>query len=111
MLLCMGIIFFLSHLPADSLALSLFPGADKLAHLLAYGVLSATVIYSFSAESRKRRRALVLAAAVFVPLLFGLSDEYHQRFVAGRSAELFDLVADGAGGLAVGLIWFLKTSE
>ena len=111
MLLCMAIIFFLSHQPGDSLDLPLFPGADKLAHILAYGVLSATVIFSFSAEFRQGRRALVLAAAVLVPLLFGLSDEFHQRFVAGRSAEFLDLVADGAGGLVVGLVWFFKTSE
>ena len=111
MLLCMGIIFFLSHQPAVNLDLPLFAGADKLAHLLAYGVLSATVIFSFSAESRKRRRTLVLTAAVLVPLLYGLSDEFHQRFVAGRSSEFLDLAADGAGGLVVGLIWYFKTSE
>ena len=111
MLICMGIIFFFSHQPGDSLDLPVFPGADKLAHMLAYGVLSATVIFSFSSETRRRRRGLVLAAALLVPLLFGLSDEYHQSFVVGRRAELLDLAADGAGGLVVGLIWFFKGTE
>ena len=108
MLLCMGIIFFFSHQPGDSIDLPLFPGADKLSHMIAYGVLSATVIFSFSAEVKRERRLLVLTAAVLVPLLFGLSDEYHQSYVAGRNSEVLDLVADGAGGLIVGLSWFLK---
>lgn len=111
MLLCMGTIFFLSHQPGDALDLPIFPGADKLAHMLAYGVLSATVIFSFMPEVRGQRRGLVLTAALLVPLLFGLSDEYHQSYVAGRSAEFLDLVADGAGSLVVGMTWFFKTSE
>jgi VanZ family protein len=45
---------------------------------------------------------------VLVPLLFGFSDEYHQSFVAGRSSEFLDLVADGVGGLVVGLVWFIR---
>ncbi len=111
MLLCMGILFFLSHQPGDSFDLPLFPGADKLTHMIAYGVLGATVIFAFSAEARRKRRVLVLVVAVLVPVLFGLSDEYHQSYVAGRSSEILDLVADGAGSLLVGLFWFFKKSE
>ena len=108
MLFCMGTIFFLSHQPGDTLDLPFFPGADKLVHMLAYGMLSATVIFSFSPEVRGKRRGLVLTAALLVPLLFGLSDEYHQSYVAGRSAEFLDLVADMAGGLVVGMAWYFK---
>ena len=111
MLLCMGIIFFFSHQPGDSLDLPLFRGADKLSHMLAYGILSATVIFSFSAEMKREKKALVVTAAVLVPLLFGLSDEYHQSYVAGRNSDIFDVVADGAGGLIVGLLWLFKISK
>ena len=64
MLFCMGTIFFLSHQPGDTLHLPIFPGADKLAHMLAYGMLSATVIFSFSPEVRGQKRGLVLTAAL-----------------------------------------------
>lgn len=111
MLVCMGIIFFLSHQPGDSFDLPLFPGADKLVHMIAYGVLGATVIFGFSSEARRNKRVLVLVAAVLVPVLFGLSDEYHQSYVAGRSSEVLDLVADGAGSLVVGLLWFFKGAD
>lgn len=111
MLLCMGMIFFMSHQPGDSLDLPLFPGADKLAHMMAYGVLSGAVIFAFSSRMREDRRWLVFGLAVLVPTLFGISDEYHQSFVAGRSSEFFDLVADAAGALLVGSVWIYKTTN
>lgn len=111
MLLCMGTIFFLSHQPGENIDLPLFPGFDKIAHLAVYGVLSWTVILAFSAEIRERRKSLVFAAALVIPIIYGISDEYHQSFIAGRSSELGDLVADGLGPLLVSLIWFLKISD
>ena len=111
MLVCMGIIFFFSHQPGDSLDLPLFPGADKVSHAFAYGLLSLTVILAFSKEARMRKRGLVFAAAVLVPALYGVSDEYHQSFVAGRSTELADWAADLFGALVVSSFWFLKKNS
>ena len=111
MLSCMGMIFFMSHQPGDSLDLPLFPGADKLAHMAVYALLSGAVICAFSSRTRSKRRYLVLTAAILVPMLFGISDEYHQSFVAGRSSEFFDVVADAAGALLVSIVWFVKTSK
>lgn len=108
MLACMGIVFFFSHQPGDRFDLLLFSGADKVSHALAYGLLSLTVILAFSKESRARRRGLVFLAALMVPALFGISDEYHQSFVADRSAELADWAADAFGALVVSSIWFFK---
>lgn len=110
MLLCMATIFILSHQPASSPEW-LFPGADKIAHLLVYAVLSGTVIYAFSAETRRRRRGVVLIAALLVPILFGLSDEYHQSWIPGRTSEFLDLVADAAGGLVAAFVWLIFISE
>lgn len=110
MLLCMAAIFILSHQPGSEVEW-LFPGVDKVAHLGVYAVLGGTVIYAFSAETRRQKRGMVLAAALVVPILFGASDEYHQTWIAGRSSEFLDLVADGTGGLLAGLIWFFLLSE
>ena len=110
MLLCMGMIFCLSHQPHESLAVSLFPGDDKLAHMVAYAMLGGTVIYAFPPRRRSGRRVLVFTAAIVIPVLYGISDEYHQRFVAGRNAEFPDVAADAAGALAVSVVWLVKTS-
>jgi VanZ family protein len=42
--------------------------------------------------------------AVVITTAYGASDEYHQRFVTGRSAELADLYADGAGACAAAAV-------
>jgi len=110
MLVCMGIIFFFSHQPGDRLDLPLFVGADKLSHAFAYGVLSLSVIFAFPKEFRVRRRGLVFGFAVLVSALYGVSDEYHQSFIDGRTTELADLVADAAGALFVALVWFFKST-
>lgn len=110
MLLCMGMIFFMSQQPGDSLDLPSFPGADKLAHMMVYGVLSGAVIFAFSSRMREERRWLVFALAILVPMLFGISDEYHQSFVAQRSSEFLDVAADTAGAFLVSVVWFLKTT-
>jgi len=43
-------------------------------------------------------RAAGLAIAIAVS--YGLTDEVHQMFVPGRSAEVADLIADAAGACA-----------
>ena len=47
MLCIMGAIFFFSHQPGDALRVGLFPGADKVSHMLAYGLLAAAVMELF----------------------------------------------------------------
>jgi VanZ family protein len=88
MLLMMGTIFFLSNQPGDALQVKLFPGADKVSHMLAYGILAATVIFGFAPEVRARRRVLVLVVSLGVTTLYGVLDEYHQSFIPLRHPEV-----------------------
>jgi VanZ family protein len=47
----------------------------------------------------------VVSAAFLLVVTFGFLDEWHQRYIKGRSAELADGLADSAGGLVGALIW------
>ena len=38
-------------------------------------------------------------AAIVISSLYGVSDEYHQLFVPGRSFDVFDMVADTIGSI------------
>jgi hypothetical protein len=105
MALVMGIIFFLSHQPGDSLYLPPFPGIDKLAHLVAYGTLAAATIYAFSPGYQRREPFAVFCISVLFCLGYGVSDEFHQSFVPGRSPSGFDILADVCGALLVCLLW------
>ena len=102
-LLWAGLIFYLSSQPGIDVPL-LFPGQDKLFHATTYGVLGFLVAGSMRPRHGGLDTGQLISAAVIVAL-YGLSDEFHQSFVPGRSADIFDVLADISGGLAG--IWLL----
>ena len=74
----------------------------KAAHFGEYlilGVLIACTLLSFGA-----RPLIAVLISMGAGVLYALSDEFHQSFVKGRSASLFDVLIDSAGvffGIAV----------
>ena len=79
----MGTIFFLSHQSGDNLGLPSFPGADKLAHMLAYGTLAFSVLWCLGKKGLDKPRHAVVLTILFC-LLYGISDECHQSFIPFR---------------------------
>jgi VanZ family protein len=95
-LLLMLVIFVFSSQPSDSLPD--FSRLDSLVkkggHMLGYGFLA--VCYWRALEWKKANRWLAWAFAV----LYAVTDEFHQSFVAGRHASIWDvLVFDNSGAL------------
>jgi VanZ family protein len=91
----MAIIFIASSIP-DVRAL---PGgfSDKSWHSMVYALLGAMMLRGFA---RARWTGVTLAgalAAVALSVLYGVSDEWHQSFVPGRSPDVYDVGADAAG--------------
>ncbi len=82
------------------------PGLDKLGHFGMYavlGLLTARAVRGGAATPR----ALLVALAVIA--LFAAADEWHQRLIPTRSAEVADWFADVAGaGFGVGSFATLK---
>lgn len=95
-----GLIF---HESSQSRPLPFLPDAifthDKLLHLGAYAVLGALLA---GALARTRVGALPRAAVVAALLVsaYGVSDEWHQSYVPGRTADPWDWAADTLGGAA-----------
>ncbi len=84
---------------------------DKIAHMCAYAVLTALAFR----VGYGRRAPLVSAAPVFCAVLFsllhGVAEEVHQVYVPGRMASAWDLLADGIGAAAMGLLLILWTDR
>ena len=98
--LCAAI--FLQSCFAAPDVLSGWPFQDKVLHAGVYGVLGALWVRAFNTLKPWRGKAgLLLVTGVVLATLYGLSDEWHQSFVAARSAEGADLLADFLGS-AVG---------
>lgn len=103
----MGTIFFLSHQSGDTLQLPAFPGADKFAHMTAYGILAVSVLWFHGKKGLKNPGRTTFFTVLFC-LLYGMSDEYHQSFIPLRSVSIFDLLADTAGAFCLSLIWSMN---
>lgn len=105
--LVMSVIFWLSAQPSE--ALPVFSWADKIVkksgHMLGYGLLALT--YWFALGMAYKRRWLVW----FLAIMYAVTDEYHQSFVLGRHASVWDVVIFDNVGVLFSLWWasqFLK---
>lgn len=101
----MGLIFIMSS-RADTPTLELFWQQDKLMHVGIFGVLSALMAYSLNPPGATTWGRVILLTAIV--MVYGISDEYHQSFIPGRDASLWDVLADGIGGFlaAMTLFWW-----
>lgn len=122
-LICMGVIFWLSSRTADESAkqsgvilewlISIFGDnvftdfiVRKLAHCLEFTGLCVLFNLGFILDRKK----LMVIQSILLTSAYAATDEFHQRFVAGRSCELRDWAIDtcGAiiGGIAFTLLYF-----
>ena len=107
----MALIFFLSSLSEPTVA----PPRrwDKVAHLALYAGLGAVVVRALAGGWAGPVTAGSVAATVVICTLYGITDEVHQHFVPLRQADVFDVIADAAGGAiaAVGCYTWARASR
>lgn len=86
------------------------PHLDKAIHGAEYMVLALLWIRALTQGRLRNATARVLAAAVAISFVYGITDEIHQSFVEGRTADPLDAAADLLGaGLAAGVIRCLRS--
>jgi VanZ like family len=73
------------------------PYLDKAVHLGLYMGLGFLCAWALEATTSQRGPKVILAATMMVAC-YGATDEFHQLFVPGRSAEFLDLLSDAIGG-------------
>lgn len=98
----MAVIFYMSHQTGDELGTLLpffqawFPAMASFnwGHFLLYFVLAVTYYWAFLPRSSTwKGKALV----VLFCFAYGITDEFHQSFVPGRSPDVMDLRNDAIG--------------
>lgn len=95
----MLLIFWLSSIPRIP-TIKVPIEMDKVAHVAIFFVLCWFSFRAFRYQFRFRRaREYALLLALILTALYGVTDEYHQRFVPGRTFDYFDMAADAAGAL------------
>ena len=96
----MAAIFYVSSLHQAPLP----PGvSDKPAHAFGYMGLGFVLARALAGGLPPHITLRDLSIGLAIAVAYSASDEFHQRFVPGRSAELADLYADAIGS-AIALI-------
>ncbi len=73
---------------------------DEVGHSLAYLVFSLTLVWGWTSGYRRELAASCALLLWIVAVLYGISDEFHQSFVSGRTPSMADLLTDAVGALA-----------
>ena len=104
-----GLIFWLSaqeKLPVPQV----FDVQDKFMHTAAYFVMGVFSWRAFQHANLKHSHLAIFT--ILFCSLYGMSDEWHQSFVSGRSPSAWDWLADTVGAcLAVGSMQKLRLSK
>lgn len=93
----MAIIFSFSSVKGEDIPQFDIPSIDKLFHFVEYFILGILLVRAFSNSFANPNFKYILAASILIALLYGSTDEFHQRFVPGRSCDFFDLLSDIVG--------------
>ncbi len=70
---------------------------DKVAHLFLYFGLGILLHLTFRNSENIVLKKYAAIFAVLLGIIYGITDEFHQSFVPGRSSNIHDLLADGIG--------------
>ncbi|HSN84382.1 MAG TPA: VanZ family protein [Polyangiales bacterium] len=95
----MALIFVVSSIELHVPVVRHVPFRDKGIHFIEYGILGWLCAGASSRTWPSASAWRTAGFAVFISLLWGLSDEIHQALVPGRTPELADIVADLAGAI------------
>lgn len=102
-----GLIFYLSGLSVLPVSVDI-PFLDKLEHLFEYAIFGILLIRALYNSGFKLSRQSAVAWAVIIAFIYAISDEMHQVFVPGRSADFFDALFDLLGASSAVFIYKIK---
>ncbi len=90
-----GFTFVLTSIPNPNLAIDI-PFSDKVAHFGFYAVTG--FLCAMWRRHCSASAAMAILAGAGLAALVGGIDEIHQNWIPGRTMDLFDWLADAAGG-------------
>ncbi|HGY57031.1 MAG TPA: VanZ family protein [Caldithrix abyssi] len=96
-LLMMLFIFVMSSIPDLTQPVLVFDYSDKLIHFVVFGILGVLMARGFARSGNVFIRQHYVLTSIVFAVLFALTDEWHQSFVPGRTADWLDWLADTLG--------------
>lgn len=99
----MSAIFLLSSRPLPAIFFPPISHIDKFYHAAAFSVIG--VLWCRVGYRLTDSLFWALWCGCFLGTFYGISDEFHQIFVPGRSASYGDMIADAVGACLGSLAW------
>lgn len=81
---------------------------DKAVHMILYAGFGFLLFYTVNNSSNPAFKNHAFLLVIIIGIIYGASDEFHQSFVPGRSASIWDLAADVLGVSIAQTIIFIK---
>lgn len=100
---CAGL-FYLSSGASPVKPPSLFAHEDKVIHAMLYAGLAAVVWIGMRRAKNPAGPRMLFLAPILFACAYGISDEFHQWFVPGRTADVWDAASDTCGALIMQIL-------
>lgn len=103
-----AVIFFASSIPGPQFPKLAHLVSDKIIHAVIYFVFGLLIYRAFAPRENPDEfvwRRVIFSVALVV--IYGVSDEFHQGFVPGRTKDILDASADAIGGLVSAVVVYL----
>lgn len=101
---CMVFIFFISSRSQRDIP-PFFPFQDVVYHTLVYLILALYFSRALKNTNPNIPALNLIIFTIIFGVVYGISDEFHQSFIPGRSVSGFDVFIDGIGSTAGGIIY------
>jgi len=105
-----GIFYLSSRTPSELGGIFPFLSSFNWGHFVAYYVLALTYLWPFL---KRYTMKISMVSAILLSVLYGMSDEWHQSFVPGRTPDFADIRNDliGASLAMITYYWWIKRKE
>ncbi|MBU1164110.1 VanZ family protein [Patescibacteria group bacterium] len=110
-ILWLGVIYWFSNQPhlKSELTYAWDLVFRKIAHMAEYFVL--TFLYYKALNNYKINFNKILLYSLMLTILSAIMDEFHQSFIAGRTASAFDVLVDSVGAIILIMLMIKKRYE
>jgi hypothetical protein len=101
-----ALIFAISGIPQITPPFLGFTLEDKVYHFLEYSVFSFLLFLAFFKVQKDFFKKNLFLLSSLIGIIYAYSDEFHQRFVPGRTYDLYDFLADCLGIILIqAILW------
>lgn len=102
-------IFFASSIPSKYLTSQSLLAFDKLIHFTLFFIFGILIFRALQPVDDTNPKIIArIFLSISIVIFYGIMDEFHQEYVPGRTIDLYDAIADTAGGIAAGFFIYLK---